>query len=112
MTFVPSREGPFYQGTSLTLPCTVILDRSLVDTDVNVDFTFSNVSSTRVTTDDVVQLNDSTYISMAQFSILLPDDNGNSYICTTLFRPVPYTPFIEESDDISVIYSLGVEGKT
>ncbi len=108
VTFVPSREGPFYQGTSLTLTCTVTLDRSLVDTDVAIGFVFSNVPSTRVTTSDM-QFTDS---GTAQFSVLLPEDDGVSYLCATLFRPLASTPFIRESDNAaSANYTLRADGE-
>ncbi len=107
MTFVPSREGPFYQGTSLTLPCTVTLDRSLVDTDVAVDFTFTS-APVNTTGSDVVQLNSSTFIATAVFGILKDQD---SFLCTTLFRPLPSTPFIKDSGGTSVDYVLRADGK-
>ena len=111
VTFAPSREVVFYQGTSLTFTCTVTLDRLLVDTNVDIDLMFINIPSMRVSTSDVVQLNDSTYMETASVSVLLPEDDGGSYSCTAFFRSLTSTPFVVDGVSTSATYNLTVAGK-
>ncbi len=111
VTFAPSREGVLYRGTSLNFTCRVALDRSLVDTNVDIDLTFVNIPSMRVTSSDVVQLNDSTYLGTASVSVLLPEDNGASYSCAAFFRPLTSTPFVVDGASATAHYTLLVAGK-
>ncbi len=111
VTFVPSREGDFYGGTSLNFTCIITLDKSLVDTSENINLTFVNISSMRVTTGDVVLLNDSTYLGTASVSVLLPEDNGASYSCAAFFRPLTSTPFVVDSASATAHYTLLVAGE-
>ncbi len=111
VTFAPSREGVFYRGTSLNFTCRVALDRSLVDTNVDIDLMFVNIPSMRVTSSDVVQLNDSTYLGTASVSVLLPEDNGASYSCAAFFRPLTSTPFVVDGASATANYTLVVAGK-
>ncbi len=113
VTFAPSREGVFYRGTSFNFTCRVALDRSLVDTNVDIVLMFVNIPSMRVTSSDVVQLNDSTYLGTAsvKISVLLPEDNGASYSCAAFFRPLTSTPFVVDGVSVTANYTLVVAGK-
>ena len=94
VTLVPSRGDPLYVGTILTLTCTVNVDRSLVDTDINIMLNFANITNSMRINATVSQLNDSTFRGVAQFSFLLPSDNRTVYQCLSSFLPSSETPFV------------------
>ena len=77
-------------GTSLNLVCTVTVDRKLVDTDITVTIEYVNLPHdiARVTAVDTMQLNDSFYQGLVNFSVLLPRDENSTYGCVYSVFPL------------------------
>ena len=94
VTLLPSRGDPLYVGTTLTLTCTVSVDRSLVDTDINILLSFANITDSMRMNTTVSRLNDSTFRGVAQFSFLLPSDDRTTYQCLSSFLPSSETQFV------------------
>ena len=110
---LPSRGDPLYVGTTLTLTCTVTVDRSLVDTDINIMLNFTNVNDSMRINTTVSQLNDSTFRGVTQFSFLLPSDDRTTYQCLSLFLPSRETPFVMRvSNPPSNQYIPTIQGTT
>ena len=77
-------------GTALNLVCTVTVDRKLVDTDITVIIEYVNLplDITRVTTVHTMQLNDSFFHGLVNFSVLLPSDDNSTYGCVYSVLPL------------------------
>ena len=113
VTLLPSRGDPLYVGTTLTLTCTVTVDRSLVDTDINIMLNFTNITNSMRINTTVSQLNDSTFRGVAQFSFLLPSDDRTTYQCLSSFLPSSETPFVMRvSNPSSNQYIPTIQGTT
>ena len=113
VTLFPSRGDPLYVGTTLTLTCTVTVDRSLVDTDINIMLNFTNVNDSMRINTTVSRLNDSTFRGVVQFSFLLPSDDRTTYQCLSSFLPSHETPFVMRvSNPPSNQYIPNIQGTT
>ena len=113
VTFLPSRGDPLFVGTILTLTCTVNVDRSLVDTDINITLSFTSITNSMRINTTVSRLNDSTFRGVAQFSFLLPSDDRTTYQCLSSFLPSQETPFVMRvSNPPSNQYIPTIQGTT
>jgi hypothetical protein len=96
ITFQPEREGTLYVGTSVSLVCTAVVtvDKSVVDTDVTVEFAFDNLplNTSRVTTSNRIGDNKTmTFQAIAEFVYLLPSDGGVAFSCSSALL----SPFVD-----------------
>ena len=108
VTFQPDREGRLYIGTPLNLVCAVTVDRTLVDTDIMVTYSYENFTSdtnrTRITTSE------SSFQGMAEFNFLLPSDCV-AYGCVSTMTPVDSTPFVDPATNPTVTHTLELTGE-
>ena len=89
VTLSSNRGAPLYWGTTLTLTCTVEYDTEIVDTAVAF-----NICITTDTCNKSVSTNMQTNVGTAQFSPLLPRDDGNIYYCLSSILPESQTSFV------------------
>ena len=109
VTFQPGREGNLYLGTSVSLVCSVTVDRTLVDTGIRLTYAYENLPNSRTSTSSGV-LNESSFQGMVEFSVLLPSDRGVAYGCVSTVEPVD-TPFVQPVTNPRVNLTLELTGK-
>ena len=111
VTFQPDREGHLYIGTPLNLVCAVTVDRTLVDTDIIVTYTYEDLptDANRITTSSEV-FNVSSFHGMAEFSFLLPSDEGVAYSCVSTMTPMASTPFVDPATNPTVTHTPELTG--
>ena len=91
--------------------CVVTVDRTLVDTDIIVTFTYEGLptDANRITTSSGV-FNESSFQGMAEFSFLLPSDEGVAFGCVSRMTPVESTPFVDPATNPTVTHTLELTG--
>ena len=107
MTISPSRTGTLYEGTPLTLTCTIELNTTGVDSPVTVEREFTGTTNTedsRLTLSELEGMSP-TYTKTLSFTPLSLSDNG-SYVCSSTVSSG--SEFIVTSDSTDSSYTLSV----
>ena len=109
---------PTYNGTNVTLTCTIRLNTA-VDTAVNVSGTWlksTNVlttsNTTSITVSETQVIEHLTYRTLLQFEPLgnYSRDGGGSYVCEATVTPISGPQYIRSISDNGLFF-LSVEGK-
>ena len=83
-----------------------------MDTDIIVTYTYEDLptDANRITTSCGVFI-ESSFQGMAEFSFLLPSDEGVAYGCVSTMTPVDSTPFVDPATNPTVTHTLEVTGE-
>ena len=110
-----NRPEPHYEGTTLGLTCTIILNTTGVDTAIMVERLFSGTTTSddsRVTLSPL-QMNQDDYITTLTFNPVGSIDGG-VYTCSATVSSVmsvPNAQYISTSEPTEDTYTLNVAGK-
>ena len=110
-----NRPEPHYEGTTLGLTCTIILNTTGVDTAIMVERLFSGITTSedsRVTLSPL-EMNQNDYITTLSFNPVGSIDRG-VYTCSATVSSamsVPNAQYISTSEPTEDTYTLNVAGK-
>ena len=115
MSVTRTHPEPHYEGTTLGLTCTIILNNTGVDTAITVERLFSGTTTSedsRVTLSPL-EMNQNDYITTLTFNPVGSIDGGE-YICSATVSSamsVPNAQYISTSEPTEDTYTLNVAGK-
>ncbi len=99
-------------GTSFSWTCTVTYDSTVVDTPINITFSFNNTDSSdgdRVGIGNVMRVNASTFQGETVYRVLAPSDMARQPVCSSSFTSA--SQFVDRVENPSEPISLEIEGE-
>ena len=112
VTLQPGRETDLYVGQNFSWSCTVTFNSTLVDTPINISFSFNNTDPsnvTRIIPGAPRQINASTFQAETVYQVLAPSDMTRQPACSSNFTSTSH--FITAVENPTEPISLTISGE-